>query len=166
MKMGRGMARLARRGQTGYSQPIPKAGIGGSPRFAARTRIGIFERVPGLQSMLPCGPLQSGISMFSSRFHWDPRPNRLTEALAAQRAAGARILDLTESNPTHAGLCYPDEIVRAFDDAAMLAYEPAPAGTPAARQAVSSYYAARGHAVPVERILLTASTSEAYAYLF
>jgi hypothetical protein len=104
--------------------------------------------------------------MFSSRFHWDPRPNRLTRALTAQRAAGARILDLTESNPTHAGLRYPDEIVRAFDDAAMLAYEPAPAGTPAARQAVSGHYAARGHAVPVERILLTASTSEAYAYLF
>src|ERR1035441_8247444 len=31
------------RGQTGYSQPIPKAGIGGSPRFAARAPIGIFE---------------------------------------------------------------------------------------------------------------------------
>jgi len=104
--------------------------------------------------------------MFSSRFHWDPRPNRLTRALAEKRAAGARILDLTESNPTHAGLCYPGEIVRAFDDAAMLAYEPAPAGTPAAREAVSAWYAARGQAAPVERILLTASTSEAYAYLF
>jgi alanine-synthesizing transaminase len=104
--------------------------------------------------------------MFSSRFHWDLRPNRLTLALAAKRAAGARILDLTESNPTHAGLHYPAEIVRAFADPRMLAYEPAPAGTPAARQAVSAYYAARGHIVPVERILLTASTSEAYAYLF
>jgi hypothetical protein len=104
--------------------------------------------------------------MFSSRFHWDLRPNRISQALAAKRAAGARILDLTESNPTHAGLHYPDEIVRAFEDAAMLAYEPAPAGTPAARAAVSAWYAARGHTVPVERILLTASTSEAYAYLF
>jgi aspartate/methionine/tyrosine aminotransferase len=104
--------------------------------------------------------------MFSSRFHWDLRPNRITQALAAKRAAGARILDLTESNPTHAGLHYPGEIVRAFEDAAMLAYEPAPAGTPAARAAVSAWYAARGHTVPVERILLTASTSEAYAYLF
>jgi len=36
-------------GQTGYSQPIPKAGIGGSPRFAARTPIGIFERGAGLR---------------------------------------------------------------------------------------------------------------------
>ena len=43
---------------------------------------------------------------------------------------------------------------------------PRPPGSPAAREAVSAYYAARGHAVPVERILLTASTSEAYAYLF
>jgi aspartate/methionine/tyrosine aminotransferase len=104
--------------------------------------------------------------MFSSRFHWDLRPNRLTQAIAAKRAAGARILDLTESNPTHAGLHYAGEIVSAFEDAGMLAYEPAPAGAPAAREAVSAYYAARGHAVPAERILLTASTSEAYAYLF
>jgi aspartate/methionine/tyrosine aminotransferase len=104
--------------------------------------------------------------MFSTRFHWDPRPNRLTLALAARRGAGALIFDLTESNPTRAGLYYPDEIVDSFHDARMLAYEPAPAGTPAAREAVSRWYAARGHDVPVERILLTASTSEAYAYLF
>src|SRR3954454_24629934 len=104
--------------------------------------------------------------MFSSRFHWDTQTNRLTLALAAKRAAGVRVLDLTESNPTHAGLCYPDEIVQAFADPAMLSYEPAPAGTPAARKAVRAYYAARGHEVPVDRILLTASTSEAYAYLF
>jgi aspartate/methionine/tyrosine aminotransferase len=104
--------------------------------------------------------------MFSSRFHWDSSPNRLTRALAAKRTAGVRILDLTESNPTHAGLDYPAEIVSAFDDAGMLAYEPAPAGMRAAREAVSAWYAARGHTVPVERILLTASTSEAYAYLF
>src|ERR1017187_3147326 len=104
--------------------------------------------------------------MFSSRFHWDVQPNRLTRAIAAKRAAGARVLDLTESNPTHAGLRYPAEIVRAFADSRMQAYEPGPAGPPEARHAVSAWCAARGHAVPVERILLTASTSEAYAYLF
>ena len=37
--------RLFPGGQTGYSQPIPTAGIGGSPHFAARTPSGIFERV-------------------------------------------------------------------------------------------------------------------------
>jgi aspartate/methionine/tyrosine aminotransferase len=104
--------------------------------------------------------------MFSSRFHWDPRPNRLALALAARRAAGAPILDLTESNPTHAGLHYPPEIVAAFADPRMLAYDPAPAGMPAARDAVSAYYTARGLRVAPAHVLLTASTSEAYCYLF
>ena len=104
--------------------------------------------------------------MFSSRFHWDFRTNRLTQALEAARRDGARILDLTESNPTRAGLVYPPEIVRAFDDPRMLVYEPSPAGPAEARQAVASYYAARGERVETERILLTASTSEAYAWLF
>jgi len=104
--------------------------------------------------------------MFSSRFHWDFRTNRLTQALEAMRRDGARILDLTESNPTRAGLVYPPEIVHAFDDPRMLLYEPLPAGAAEAREAVASYYAARGERVETERILLTASTSEAYAWLF
>ena len=104
--------------------------------------------------------------MFSSRFHWDFRPNRLSQLLADRQREGARILDLTESNPTHAGLAYPSAILRAFDDARLLAYEPSPAGSPHARAAVAQYYAARGVAVEPERILVTASTSEAYAYLF
>ena len=104
--------------------------------------------------------------MFSSRFHWDTRPNRLTQLLEARRGEGARILDLTESNPTRAGLRYPAEIAAAFAGAEMLRYDPSPAGAPAAREAVSRYYAGRGTAVDPGRILLTASTSEAYAWLF
>lgn len=104
--------------------------------------------------------------MFSSRFHWDLRPNRLTQLLTARRAAGARVLDLTESNPTHAGISYPTSTIDALADARAVTYEPAPAGVYAAREAVSGYYAARGQAVAPERILLTASTSEGYAYLF
>lgn len=104
--------------------------------------------------------------MYSSRFHWDSAPNRLSRLVAEKRRAGVRILDLTQSNPTHAGLHYPSEIVDAFHDPRMLSYDPAPAGVLEARRAVSDWYAARGYAVPVERILLTASTSEAYSYLF
>jgi len=104
--------------------------------------------------------------MFSSRFHWDARPNRLTEALEARRRAGAPILDLTESNPTRAGFEYPSEILSAFADRRILSYEPSPAGALETRRAVSAYYAARGRTVAPERILLTASTSEAYGYLF
>lgn len=105
--------------------------------------------------------------VFSSRFHWDLRPNRLTELLASKRRAGTHILDLTESNPTHAELPYPaDDILAALADPRSLVYDPAPAGSAEARSAVSSYYAARGYTVSPERILLTSSTSEAYTYLF
>ena len=104
--------------------------------------------------------------MFSSRLGWDQHPNRLTELLAAKRAQGAPILDLTQSNPTHAAIEYPAELTRAFDDPAVLRYDPLPAGSPAAREAVANYYRRRRHAVEPSRILLTASTSEAYSYLF
>jgi alanine-synthesizing transaminase len=104
--------------------------------------------------------------MFSGRFHWDFRPNRITELLAEKRRSGAGILDLTESNPTHAGLRYPAGIVNAFEDPRVLSYEPSPAGMREAREVVAGYYRTRGCEVPADRILLTASTSEAYAYLF
>ncbi len=104
--------------------------------------------------------------MFSSRFHWDPAPNRLTRLLQEKRHAAAAILDLTESNPTHVGLSYPQEIVEALADPRALRYEPQPAGSPAAREAVCRYYAEAGCTVEPDRVLLTASTSEAYAYLF
>jgi alanine-synthesizing transaminase len=103
---------------------------------------------------------------FSSRFHWDAKPNRLTQILAKKHAEDAPIIDLTQSNPTHAGFRYPLDVIRAFDDSAMLSYEPSPRGSLAAREAVSAYYANRGRDVSPERILLTASTSEAYSYLF
>jgi alanine-synthesizing transaminase len=106
------------------------------------------------------------VPMFSSRFHWDLRPNRITQAIEAKRRAGARLLDLTQSNPTHAGLRYPPEILRAFEDERWLVYHPEPAGAQTAREAVAAYYSARGCDVAADRILLTASTSEAYAYLF
>jgi alanine-synthesizing transaminase len=104
--------------------------------------------------------------MFSSRFHWDPSPNRLTRLLQEKRRAGAHVLDLTESNPTRAGFSYPDEIVAALADPRALRYDPQPAGSLAAREAVCRYYAEAGHAVDPDRVLLTASTSEAYQYLF
>ncbi|MEK7405877.1 MAG: pyridoxal phosphate-dependent aminotransferase [Acidobacteriota bacterium] len=105
--------------------------------------------------------------MFSSRLGWDSRPNRLAAALQARRRAGRAILDLTESNPTRAGFAYPGaEVLAALSDPRSLRYDPAPAGSIEAREAVAAYYAGRGQAVEPERILLTASTSEAYAYLF
>lgn len=107
------------------------------------------------------------IRVFSSRLKWDSPANPLAALLAEKRRAGSRVLDLTESNPTRAGFEYPgDEILSAVADARSLRYDPSPRGLDSAREAVSAYYAERGVSADPSRILLTASTSEAYAYLF
>jgi alanine-synthesizing transaminase len=105
--------------------------------------------------------------VFSSRLHWNLRPNRLSTLLDEKRQAGAPVLDLTESNPTRAGLDYPQaEILAALADANALRYHPSPRGPDTAREAVAGYYRDRGTQIGIENVLLTASTSEAYAYLF
>jgi aspartate/methionine/tyrosine aminotransferase len=105
--------------------------------------------------------------VFSSRLQWDSQPNPLSILLAEKRHNGAAIVDLTESNPTHAALDYPgDELLAALADPRTLRYDPDPRGLLSAREAVSEYYEQRGVDVPASRILLTASTSEAYSYLF
>jgi aspartate/methionine/tyrosine aminotransferase len=105
--------------------------------------------------------------MFSSRLSGSAEVNRITRRLREVRAAGTPILDLTESNPTRAGINYPAaEIALLLSDPRSLTYEPEPAGLPVAREAVAAYYTERGEAVDPARVLLTASTSEGYAYLF
>jgi alanine-synthesizing transaminase len=94
-------------------------------------------------------------------------PNALTTLLDAKRRAGAVICDLTSSNPTRAGLPYPfAEILAALADPAALIHEPAPLGLEVARAAVAADHARRGLLVHPDDVALTASTSEAYAYLF
>lgn len=51
-------------------------------------------------------------------------------------------------------------------DARGLSYDPDPRGLSSARSAVTAYYRHHGVEVPENRILLTASTSEAYSFLF
>jgi len=104
--------------------------------------------------------------MFSTRVPSDLGSNRLTRAVAAARASGSALIDLTQSNPTRAGFEYPDYLLSALADARGLKYEPAPFGLLAARQAVSRDYARRGVTVAPDRIALTASTSESYSLLF
>ena len=104
--------------------------------------------------------------MFSTRLHWDASPNKLSTLLAEKRRSGARILDLTESNPTAAGFEYPPAMLAPLSGAGSLLYEPLPAGLPSGREAVAQYYAARNEAVTAERVMLTTSTSESYGYLF
>jgi alanine-synthesizing transaminase len=105
--------------------------------------------------------------MFAKRTNWNLAPNRLSEALAAHRAAGKPLLDLTVSNPTECGFEYDrSAILNALSNPAALFYEPNPRGLEAARRAVAGYYAEHKEHVSVEDIFLTTSTSEAYSYVF
>src|ERR1700738_3330512 len=105
--------------------------------------------------------------MFAKRTNWNLTPNRLSEALAAHRAAGKPLLDLTVSNPTECGFAYDSKaILEALRNPAALRYEPNPRGLESARRAVAGYYASRNEVVSVEDIFLTTSTSEGYSYVF
>lgn len=103
--------------------------------------------------------------MFSSRVPADRQVNHLTAALAAHRRSGHPLLDLTATNPTTVGLAYPADTLNPLSAASGLTYSPEPLGMNAAREAVADDYARRGISVAPSRIVLTASTSEAYSVL-
>src|SRR2546428_4111310 len=106
-------------------------------------------------------------AMFSRRLKWPCPPNRLSRLLDEKRTRPTRLFDLTESNPTRAGLSYPAEaIAAALADPGVASYEPSARGLESARAAVAEDATRRGRPVPLDRVVLTASTSEAYALLF
>jgi hypothetical protein len=104
--------------------------------------------------------------MFSARTRWDLTANRLALLAAARRSAGAPLIDLTESNPTRAGIPYPADLLSPLSQPSALVYEPEPSGLRVAREAVAADYRRRGVTVLAEHVVLTASSSEAYAFLF
>jgi alanine-synthesizing transaminase len=106
--------------------------------------------------------MTSGPVHFSARSSFDLAHNALSTALARRRASGGEVLDLSESNPTRAGLPYAqDAILASLASPGALLYEPASFGLTSARETV-----ARHLGVSPGRVVLTASTSEAYAFLF
>lgn len=99
---------------------------------------------------------------FSRRVEWHPRPNRLSIARRERIRAGGGILDLTESNPTRAAIPYPlDELAAILSAAARAPYEPEPLGLRQARAAIAATLTCSP-----DDIVITASTSEAYSFLF
>jgi aspartate/methionine/tyrosine aminotransferase len=105
--------------------------------------------------------------MFAKRTNWNLETNRLSLALAAHLAAGRPLIDLTVSNPTECAFQYDEAaILDSLRNPAALKYEPNPRGLAIARSAVARYYAEHAAAVPIDDILLTTSTSEAYSYAF
>jgi len=107
--------------------------------------------------------------MFSDRTNWRLAQNRFTQAIEEARARGAKLLDLTASNPTRVGLQYnAAEIISAFGSPHVLDYDPQAKGLLSAREAVAAYYRDEHQVgdLDAERIVLTTSTSEGYSFVF
>ena len=99
-------------------------------------------------------------SRLPSRFE----SNALTLALDELKSRNATFLDLTVSNPVAAGLHFPAEALqRALGGASVSEYCPDPLGGQETREAIAAWH---GHGVTCDDVLLTASTSEAYSWLF
>lgn len=105
--------------------------------------------------------------MFSSRLPASLAPTPLAAVVAAaRRDRGPRLLDLTVSNPTTTGIAYPQTLIDAWSNADALRYAPDARGLHSARDAVAGHYASIGDPVHPDALVLAASTSEAYAFLF
>jgi alanine-synthesizing transaminase len=105
--------------------------------------------------------------MFSARTGWPLKPNKLMELCQERRRAARPILDLTESNPTRCGFEYDIEtVLKAFRNPEVLNYQPDPRGLVSAREAIREYYRERCVELDASQIFLTASTSEAYSFIF
>ena len=112
--------------------------------------------------------------MFSTRTSWDTAESNWSRALVARRASGLPLHDLTSANPTECGFDYDPSLLDSLTNTSGLHYTADPLGLFQAREAVCTYYQDhqrlftpddRFHLAP-RQVLLTASTSEAYSFLF
>ncbi|MCA9645883.1 MAG: pyridoxal phosphate-dependent aminotransferase [Polyangiaceae bacterium] len=103
---------------------------------------------------------------FSTRVSGEASPSSWALAVAEAQAHGGIRLDLTLSNPTRAGIEFPERLLQGLSDPRGNMYVPRALGEHATRRSVADLYNARGFAVRAEDVVLTASTSEAYAFLF
>ncbi|HVT56906.1 MAG TPA: pyridoxal phosphate-dependent aminotransferase [Thermoanaerobaculia bacterium] len=103
----------------------------------------------------------------SRRLQWEQAGNFLAAAVAARRGRGLTTIDLTETNPTRVGLSYPEsELAELLRRSSSADYPPHPLGIPEAREVLAAALSRRHDPVAPEDLVLTASTSEAYSYLF
>lgn len=106
-------------------------------------------------------------AFLSSRAQWSAPVNRLTVARRDREARGLPLLDLTESNPTRAGLTYSaDTLADIMAAAAAAPYAADPRGLRHAREALAAALSIDAAPVDPDDLFLTASTSEAYSFLF
>ena len=103
------------------------------------------------------------MTFHSRRIPDDLTPNRLALARAG---LGGIPHDLTVSNPTVCGFAYPPGLLKGLGGPAAFVYRPEPRGPRSARCAVAADFRRWAVEVDADCVVLTASTSEAYSFLF
>jgi len=107
---------------------------------------------------------------FSLRAGFDLAQSDFAARVAARRASGCPPLDLSDADPTHAGLAPAAALAGALaavaSDPASARYDANPRGDAGVRAAIATYHARRGAHVAPDDVVLTAGTSEGYAHLF
>jgi aspartate/methionine/tyrosine aminotransferase len=106
------------------------------------------------------------VTRFSTRTNWNLATNEIHELVRRMRADKRPILDLTETNPTRVGFVSPLALTEflAREDAAL--YAPDALGLASARESVARDLQMQGVAADSNEMFLSASTSEAYAWIF
>jgi aspartate/methionine/tyrosine aminotransferase len=103
----------------------------------------------------------------SRRLPWEQSLNRFTQAIEERSGGKLDTIDLTETNPTRVGLPYPEaELAELLRRGATADYQPHPRGLLEAREALAAALSTSGNPVSPDDLVLTASTSESYSYLF
>ena len=105
--------------------------------------------------------------MFSARTSWDRTQNLIAARLEMLARRGTPPIDLTVSNPADCGLAPEEGFLRAVLASQRLAsYAPEPLGQLVARQALARDLTRLGAHLEPGQLVLSASTSEAYGWLF
>jgi alanine-synthesizing transaminase len=106
------------------------------------------------------------LSVFSRQTEFSTEPNAIIRRRTELSLAGRPILDLSGSNPTVVGLNLDGQWPEALSLSGALRYDPEPFGMVGARDALAARSARLGRELCSSRIVLSASTSEAYSHLF
>jgi alanine-synthesizing transaminase len=106
-------------------------------------------------------------SSFSKRFDsFSMEEALLAKTLQSRKTSNLPIFDLTEANPSRAGIPLPEsEILKSLGNPAALDYRPHPLGNYEAREAIAQYYRSLGKEIVPEQIVLTTGSSEAMGFL-
>ena len=102
--------------------------------------------------------------MLSKRIPTTMKQNAISIEIERLKKNGCPYIDLTTSNPTNCDFVYPKEnIIDTINKSELFTYKPNPHGNFSARKAIATYH---GNNITANDVVLTASTSEAFSWLF